>query len=88
MQMDNELNDSHSDSDFDNDYGNIEDVLYTWEEVLENIPTYRLNYIRRNAPQQADPIEYNILDIENSSYLSLQDDPILNNNTSGDHSNN
>ena len=26
----------------------------------------------RNAPQQPDPIEPNILDIENSSYLSLQ----------------
>ena len=28
--------------------------------------------IIRNAPHQPDPIEYSILDIENSSYLSLQ----------------
>ena len=28
--------------------------------------------IIRNVPEQPDPIECNILDIENSSYLSLQ----------------
>ena len=45
-----------------------------WRDV-QDVPFFLLMNIMRNARHQLDPIEYNILDIENSLYLSLQNTP-------------
>ena len=42
-----------------------------WRDV-QDIPSFQLRNIMRYAPQQSDCIEHDILDIENSSDISLQ----------------
>ena len=43
----------------------------------QDFPSFKLMNIMNSYPIQTDQIEYNILYIENSSYLSLQDDTLI-----------
>ena len=47
------------------------DQEFPWRNILD-IPSFQLMNIMRYAPQQSDPIKHDILDIESSSYISLQ----------------
>ena len=51
-----------------------------WRDI-QDIPSFQLMNITKNAPQQPDPIEYNILDIETSLYLSLHNTTLPPNNS-------
>lgn len=75
----------NTDSDYNADSDDDMDQNLPWRNP-QDFPSFQLMNIMNNYPRQPDQIEYNILYIENSSYLSLQDDtpitPNLNNSLS------
>ena len=69
--------DGNSDND-NEDY--LRNLVQSWENLM-HIPSYRLLCIMRSALRQPALIGYNILDTENPSHLSLQDDYLPDHNT-------
>ena len=76
--------DGNSDND-NEDY--LRNLVQSWENLMD-IPSYRLLCIMRSALRQPALIGYNILDIENPSYLSLQDDYLPDHNTTVNNTHN
>ena len=76
--------DGNSDSN-NEDY--LRNLMQSWENLMD-IPSYRLLCIMRSALRQPALIGYNILDIENPSYLSLQDDYLPDHNTTVNNTHN
>ena len=68
-----DLADWNTDSDYSDDSDDDMDQNLPWRNP-QDFPSFQLMNIMNNYPRQPDQIEYNILDIENRSYLSLQDD--------------
>ena len=63
----------NTDSNYNDDSDDDMDQNILWRNP-QDFPSFQLMNIMNNYPRQPDQIEYNILDIENSSHLSLQDD--------------
>ena len=62
----------------------LRNLVQSWENLMD-IPSYRLMCIMRSALRQPALIRCNILDTENPSYLSLQDDYLPDHNTTVDN---
>ena len=62
----------------------LRNLVHSWENLMD-IPSYRLMCIMGSALRQPALIRYNILDTENPSYLSLQDDYLPDHNTTVDN---
>ena len=63
----------NTDSDYNADSDDDMDQNLPWRN-LQDFSSFQLMKIMNNYPRHPDHIEYNILYIENSSYLSIQDD--------------